>query len=161
MENRTVVLVSVLFLLIIAGMFTFTYLKSQEQSVDTDPALATNEPVDVANSYGITTISAKRFYIDGTHTIVGEIDMPTPCDLLEADAEVRESMPEQVVFNFTVLNTAEMCAQVITAQRFMVSAEASELADLQATFMGEPVTLNIIEAEPGETLDDFELYSKG
>lgn len=158
MENRTIVLVSILFLLIIAGMFGFTYLKSQEQSAVSEPTVDTSVPT---NNYGITSITAKRFFIDNTHTIVGEINMPTPCDLLEVDAVVMESFPEQVRFDFTVLNTAEICDQVVTPQRFMVSAEASELADLQATFMGEVVTLNIIEAEPGETLDDFELYSKG
>lgn len=161
MEKRTTILVTILFILVIIGMFVFTYLKSQEL---TDPTVT--EPIPSAvttpdNQYDITNISAKRFYENGTHTLVGEIDMPTPCDLLEVEAVVMESMPEQIRFEFTVLNTADTCAEVITPQRFMTSAEASELADLQATFMGEPVTLNITEAEPGETPEEFELFLKG
>lgn len=161
METRTTILVTTLFVLIIIGMFAFTYLKSQELPSDQASDTDTNQVTEPANTYGITSISAKRFYEDGTHTIVGELDMPTPCDLLETEAVVQESFPEQVTFEFTVLNTAEMCAEVITPQRFMVSARASELADLRATFMGELVTLNITEAEPGETPEDFELFIKG
>lgn len=162
MEKRTTILVSTLFVLIIIGMFAFTYLKSQElptEDAAADTAISTDPAA--TNTYGVTNITAKRFYEDGVHTIVGEIDMPTPCDLLETEATVQESMPEQINFAFTVLNTADTCAQVITPQRFMISAQASELADLRATFMGEPVTLNITEAEPGETPEDFELFIKG
>jgi len=87
--------------------------------------------------------------------------MPTPCELLEADALIAESMPEQIIFAFDVINTAEMCAQVMTEQRFLVEAQASENASMQATFMGSPVELNLIPAEEGETPDDFELFIKG
>lgn len=161
MEKRTTILVSTLFILVIVGMFIFTYMKSQELPNDSLPVTEPEPTAVTPNEYGVTNISAKRFYEDGVHTIVGEIDMPTPCDLLETNAVVMESMPEQVRFEFTVLNTADSCAQVVTPQRFMVSAPASELADLQATFMGESVTLNITEAEPGETPEDFELFIKG
>lgn len=161
MENRTIALVVALFALIVVGMFTFAYLKNQELAEPAPPDEVTQEEEVAEPLYGIERIEATRFYIDGVHTLVGEIDMPTPCDLLETNAVVMESFPEQVRVEFTVINTADMCAQVITPQRFMVSAEASEMAAFGATLNGVPVELNIVEAAPGETPEEFELYIKG
>ena len=87
--------------------------------------------------------------------------MPTPCDLLESSAVVAESFPEQIMIDFSVLNNAEFCSQVITPQRFKVTAPASEKATFSAKFMGRDVELNLIPAEPGEVPDDFELFIKG
>jgi hypothetical protein len=139
-------------------MFTFAYLKKKEMVEVAPQAAVPEEKVAYAE---ITRIEAKHFFIDGVHTLVGEIPMPTPCDLLEATSRVAESMPEQVTVDFTVINNAEFCAQVITGQRFKVSTTASEGATFTATFMGRPVELNLIPAAPGETPDDFELFIKG
>ena len=59
------------------------------------------------------------------------------------------------------VKTGEVCAQVVTPARFKVSVGADKNAKLSATFNGQPVTLNLIEAAPGENLDNFELYIKG
>ncbi len=158
MDKRTVVLVVTLFALIVAGMFIFAYLKRQEVSTPA-PVIVVEEPV--VPYADITRIDAKHYFVDGVHTFVGEIPFPTPCDLLEATSTVMESYPEQVRLDFTVINNAEMCAQVVTAQRFMVSATASEAATVTATFMGRPVELNLIPAAPGERPEDFELFIKG
>lgn len=161
MEKRTIILVVSLFVLIVAGMFTFAYLKNQEVTdVVNEPDSTVAEPT-AGNPYGIERVEATRFYIDGVHTLVGEIPMPTPCDLLEATAVVAESMPEQVTVDFTVINTSDMCAQVITPQRFMVAFSASEMASIRATLAGVPIELNISEAAPGQTPEEFELYIKG
>jgi len=158
MHNRVVILSCVLFALLVAGMFYFAHLKQQEMSVD---VVDQSEPV-VEEEYGdIMRIDAKHFYIDGTHTIVGEILMPTPCDLLQSDVAVRESYPEQVMIDFSVVNNADACMQVITPARFQVSAMASEAATFHAHFRGRDVVLNLIPAAEGETPDEFELYLKG
>jgi hypothetical protein len=158
MSNRTIILAVVLFILLVAGMFLFTYLSKQ----NTVPVVPEPQPVSTTtNPYGITRIDGKHFFIDGVHTIVGELAMPTPCDLLTAEARVAESYPEQVTFDFSVINTTEVCAQVVTPQRFKVDATASQAANLKATFMGVPVELNLVEAAPGETPEEFELYNKG
>ena len=158
MSNRTIVLFVVIFALIVLGMFTFTYIYKQnapETIIEPTPQATTT------NSYGITRIDGKHFFIDGVHTIVGELTLPTPCDLLATDARVAESYPEQVTFAFSVVNTTETCAQVMTNQRFKVEANASKEANLAATFAGTPVELNLVEAAPGETPDTFELFIKG
>lgn len=160
MNQRAITLSVALFILIVIGMFAFTYL----QRADEDPAnneddQMSGEEQDAYSS--INRIDAKHFYIDGVHTIAGELSMPTPCDLLETSSLVAESYPEQVTFNFDVINNAEFCAQVVTPQRFMVSATASAEARFRAVFEGREVDLNLIEAEPGETPEDFELFIKG
>jgi len=158
--NQRIVIISIsLFVLIIVGMFAFAYLKKAEVAEQTqDEVQMPEEEVAYAS---ITRIDAKHFYIDGVHTLAGEIAMPTPCDLLEANARVAESFPEQITIEFNVINTAEFCAEVVTLQRFKVSATASENATFKATFMGREVELNLVPPAEGETPENFELYIKG
>lgn len=159
MNQRTVVLTIILFVLIIAGMFGFAYLKKTEvQPALTIPAPEPQEEVAYAS---ITRVDAKHFFIDGVHTLVGEMPMPTPCDLLNSDATVAESYPEQVMIDFTVVNNALDCAQVITPARFKVEASASAEAVFSARFQGRDIELNLIPAAEGETPDDFEVFIKG
>ena len=159
MNQRTIVIAVALFILIVAGMFTFAFMKKNEL-VEQEPVVE-DEAQEEVEYASVTRITGKHYFIDGVHTIAGEIPMPTPCDLLEVEAMVMESMPEQVALDFTVINNAEFCAQVVTPQRFMVSATASEAATYSATFMGRPVELNLVPAGEGETPEDFELFIKG
>lgn len=157
MRQRDIVLISALLGVIVLGMFTYTYLVKKKAVVE-PPA---DVIVPVENPYGITRIDAKHFYRDGVHTIVGELPMPTPCDLLTYDATVAESYPEQITFDFNVVNNSDVCAQVVSVQRFMVTATASGEATMSARFMGTPVELNLVEAAANESPDSFELYIKG
>ena len=159
MNQRTIVIAVALFILIVAGMFTFAFMKKNEL-VEQEPVVE-DEAQEEVEYASVTRITGKHYFIDGVHTIAGEIPMPTPCDLLEVEAMVMESMPEQVALDFTVINNAEFCAQVVTPQRLMVSATASEAATFSATFMGRPVELNLVPAGEGETPEDFELFIKG
>jgi hypothetical protein len=159
MNQKTIVMCVALFIIIVAGMFGFAYLKKAEVAA---PVAEENTKGEEEVKYAsITRITAKHFFEDGVHTIAGEIPMPTPCDLLEVDAVVAESFPEQVSLNFNVVNNAEFCAQQITPQRFKVSASASEEATFSANFMGRKVELNLVPPDQGETPDDFELFIKG
>lgn len=131
------------------------------ESADTEQDSDAAEDEDERLSY-IDRISAVHFYEDGTHTFAGEIDMPTPCDLLETEASTSELFPDQISLEFSVINEeADMCAQVMTPQRFLVEVEAPEDATVTATLMGRSVELNLREPQPGETPDDFELFIKG
>lgn len=155
------------FLLVLVGLFVVTGSFSDSSgSVDTnfdaDTADITEPNTTANNTYaGITRITAKHFFDGTTHTFVGEVPLPTPCDLLETQSRVAESMPEQVTLLFTVINEAETCVQTITSQRFMIEVSAQEEAAFDAEFQGRPVVLNLLEPAPGETPDDFELYIKG
>lgn len=158
MDQRAIIMTIALFGLIVIGMFTFAFLKRTEISEPvTQP-----EPTEGEVAYAsITRIDAKHFFIDGVHTLVGEIPMPTPCELLETNATVAESFPEQVTIDFTVINNADVCAQVVTPARFKVTAQASSEATFSARLEGRSVELNLIPAAPGETPDEFELFIKG
>lgn len=156
MNQRALLIAGALFLVIVVGMFAYAYLKSNDMQRADLPEQQNEE--DTAS---VSRINAKHFYSDGTHTIVGEVMMPTPCDLLEADAVVRESMPEQVTIELSVINNSDVCAQVVTAQRFRVDFEASEDASIDATLRGESVILNLLPPDEGETPEDFELFIKG
>ncbi len=159
MDKRTIILLVVLFGLIVLGMFVFAFLKKGEIE-QLPPAAPVETPMELPYAM-VDRIEAKHYFDGTTHTFVGEIVLPTPCDLLEVNSAVLESYPEQVKLEFSVINNAEVCAQVLTAQRFKVSAIASKAAEVSATFMGRVVTINLIPALPGETPEEFELFIKG
>lgn len=158
-QRRAVIMTLVLFILLVAGMFVFTFLKQNE--INNEEPISTQDQVSVDPYREITRIDGKHFFINGVHTIVGEIAMPTPCDLLTSGAIVAESMPEQVTLDFKVINNAETCPQVVTAQRFKVEVKASEKANFKALFQNRVVDLNLTPAAPGETPEEFELFIKG
>jgi hypothetical protein len=161
MDKRSIILVVSFLALVVVGMFIYAYLKRAEITAPAPVAPAASE-VEVGTPYpNVTRIEAKHFFIDGVHTLVGQVELPTPCDLLETGSVVKESMPEQVELQFSVINNAESCAQIITAQRFMITATASQGATFTARFMGRELPLNLIPAQPGETPEEFELFIKG
>lgn len=164
MNQRAIIVAVVLFIVIVLGMFAYARMKSAEVN-KVEPLPETPQKEEYAE---IERIDAKHYFKDGTHTVAGEIMMPTPCDLLESRAVKTATSspdypyPDQIGLEFTVINyTGAVCAQVITPQRFKVSFEAGEDALIGATFKGEKVMLNFVEAGPDENPDDFELFQKG
>jgi len=160
MNTHSIILACGLLVALVAGMFTYTYLVSDKNN-DVPTTTATTTADDLSVSYNLDRIDAKHFYRNSVHTIVGELPLPTPCDLLETSSLVRESMPEQILFSFSVINTTTDCAEVVTIQRFMIEATASAAATMTAEFNGTPIQLNLIEALDTESPGDFELYIKG
>ncbi len=160
MNNKSIAVASVIFVLIIVGMFIFAYLKRSANDISPVVEAPVNS-VSPTPYDSISLITGKQFVRNGVHTIVGEILMPTPCDLLNWDTRIAESNPEVVTIDFTVINTSEMCAQVMTPARFAVTFNASEAATVNATFQARAVELNLIPAGPNENPEDFELFIKG
>ncbi len=158
-KKPTVILVIIIFLVLVAGMFAFAYLKQVQLTSEEVVAPEVTEPEVVYPS--VERIDGKHYFIDGLHTVVGEIALPTPCDLLEAKADVLNGVPETVTITFNVINNADTCAQVITMQRFSVSATATSDAVFKANFMGREIPLNLIPAAKGEKPEEFELFIKG
>lgn len=158
MSNKLIALVVGIFILIVAGMFGFAYLKKAEA-----PAVVPQVEtlVSATDTYAITRIDGKHFFINGVHTVVGELSFPTACDLLTATSSVSTNVPDQVTLEFSVINHSTDCAKQVTTARFKVSATATKNASFKAVFMGKAVELNLTEAGPGETPEQFELYTKG
>lgn len=160
MEHKHTVATFVVLALIIVGMFVFAHLKRSEL-VETTVTPTLPQEAEVTPYANITRIDAKHFFIDGTHTIVGDIALPTPCDLLNWSYRIQESMPETVIIDFDIINNETTCAQVVTAQRFKVSFDASKEAEIRATIEGRSVDLNLIPGGFDESPEDFELFIKG
>ena len=158
MSNKLIVLIVGVFVLIVAGMFGFAYLKKAEA-----PAVAVPVQTPVVDAYNITRIDGKHFFSNGVHTVVGEVTMPTACDLLVATSSVSGSgtAAEQVMLDFSVINHSADCAKQSTQARFKVTGVATSSASFKAQFMSKAVELNLTEAAPGETPEKFELYIKG
>jgi hypothetical protein len=160
MSQNSIRIVIAIFVLVVIGMFVFAYVQRSRVNTAANEEPATSTPQTPYDS--ITHVDAKHFYIDGTHTVAGEIEMPTPCDLLQATSSVDTGVtPQKATIDFSVINNAESCAQVVTPARFLVSFDADDDAAITATFMGRPIELNLIPAAEGETPEDFELYLKG
>ncbi len=170
MSQKSIVLIVVLFILLIIGMFTFAHLKRVEIINDVATTTPQTNAEEIPYAY-INQIDAKHYFIDGKHTLVGEIEMPTPCDLIEATAVVAESFPEQVTIDFNVVNNADVCADVITPYRFRVDFSASDEAVIKGRLVRNSlvsneyyvrdIILNLIPASPDEKPEDFEVFIKG
>lgn len=160
MSQKSIMLVVGLLILIIVGMFWFAYLEHSSDATPVEPSAEPKAPVAVVPSY-FERINAKHYLTDTGHVIVGEVITPTPCDLVEVTPVVRESSPEQVELQFSVINNTDMCAQVLTTMRFRADVTASPEATFTATYAGQPLILNLVPADPNESPDDFELFIKG
>jgi hypothetical protein len=141
-------------------MFWYSYQKRGElagqRTTDTTVLPTTTDDADPIR------INAVHFFKDNAHTVVGELMMPTPCDLITSEVVVAESKPEQVRIALTKVNNAATCAQVLTPERFRVDFSASKEAVVTATLDGKEVILNLRDAEPGATPEKLEdLYFKG
>lgn len=158
MNQRALIVSGVIFLVLIGGMFGYAAMKRAELN---KPKVVVPQAPEVEDASQIR-VNAVHFFKDGTHTIVGDLMVPTPCDLIQADALVAESMPEQVTIQLTTINNDDTCAQVMTLQRFRVEFSASEQATIRATLDGTQVVLNLRDAEAGAEPDKLEdLYFKG
>lgn len=159
MNHKGIITAIIIFGLIIVGMFVFAFLKKSELE---EKPLVTDTPNETKSPYNsITRIDGKHFFIDGKHTLVGEILVPTPCDLLNWDPVVMESMPEQVRVDFTLVNNTDSCVQTVTPQRFFVEFSANEKATISATVNGRSVIFNLVPAAEGETPENYEFAAKG
>jgi hypothetical protein len=159
--------------ILIVAVIVFIGISFKKSSIDTDmsdmgdtasTSAWENMPAENPDQIIVTqktVVTAKHAYVKGTHTVAGEIPLPTPCHILEAAANISADKMTVVVALTSSVKTDEVCAQVITPARFKVTAKAPKDAHISATLNGQEVTLNLIEAAAGENLDSFELYIKG
>ncbi len=164
MENKKtnviLAVVIILSLVVVSGIIFWSWWSGRtNNNAPEEPLPAAETPLKAPDKI----ITAKHQFKDDVHTIVGEIDMPTPCHLLNwDDVVISQSFPEQVMINFkSIYKSEEACAQVITPQRFKVTFKASQNAVISATLDGKKIILNLIEVLNGEDIDNFELFIKG
>ena len=162
--NTQAIVIAAIFIILAIALFIFTINKARtgDEKVATDEITETG-PADTAPG-SARIITAKHDFEDGMHTIAGTVDVPTPCDRLEAEPFFVEGDKTNVEIRFKTINQSaedEACAQVITPARFKVEYEAPEEAVASATLNDESVVLNLIEVPEGEDLDSFSEFIKG
>lgn len=134
---------------------------NQETPVDNPPTATSSDQDGV-----VRTINARHQFNaeTGQHTLTGTTTVPTPCHKLETSVEIQESLPEQVVVNFSTdkPDTDQVCAQVITQRQFDVSFSASQDAEISGgNFDDDKLRLNIRSVQGAKTGTDTSIYSKG
>lgn len=158
-------------LIVLIAAAAFIYISMQTTELDTkqtETVASTtaweNAPAEKPSEVVVTSktiVTAKHAYENGKHVIAGEIPLPTPCHILESSATASGDKKQVLVTLVSSIKTGDACAQVITPARFKVTVAAGKDAKMLGTLNGQEITLNLIEATPGENLDDFELYIKG
>jgi len=141
--------------LVVLAVLVLGYGVLRSTFTKTSPTATSTEQLPVEE---MRIVTAKHQYKDATHTFAGEIVMPTPCDALSWTVA---TTTDATRISFITTSPAEVCAQVITSQRFKVSFRGSASTTVQATLDNAPIRLNIIEVGSEENLDNFEIYIKG
>ena len=160
MNQRALALAIVLFVLIIGGMFGYAYLKKNELKQEGTAFIET--PAPVATTTEKMHVNAIHFFKNGTHTIIGEIVMPTPCDLIRSDVSIASGTPMQASIALTTINNAQTCAQVLTPQRFKSVFQAAKDTRISLMLDGKDADLNLKDADPSQTPDNVdEFFFKG
>jgi hypothetical protein len=154
-------LVTIVGILIVLALVFFGFLMFRAAD-DTDVAI--DDPVDtepVDEPRVADRLVAAHEYADGTHTVAGEIQLPTPCHAVEVEPVFINDDERNVELQFTTsVDEDVMCAQVITPQAFRVSFEAPEDAAISTRIDGQPVVLNLVEVPEGQTIDAFDEFIK-
>lgn len=162
MTKRSLITIGAVVVAIIVGAVLLT---TGERAVNQGSNQVDGVATSSDSSFAPNIINAAHQYNadTGLHIVAGETEKPTPCHILNHDVSIRESAPEEVSLNFSsrVEDPDQMCAQVISSERFKITFEASEEAVISATYNGQDVRLNLQEVGPDENLEDFEVYTKG
>ena len=169
MDKRGTYVIAGIIIFAVAGYAFISFQKSS--LLDTLPATYDansrasttaweNSPAEIVVTQK-TVVTAKHAYAKGEHIIAGEVPLPTACDILDSSAIVSADKKQVLVQLASKIVTGDKCTSNITPARFKVTAKANNDAVITATYNGQAVTLNLIEAALGENLDNFELYIKG
>lgn len=164
MNRNTLITTLIILALVVVGIVLFTSTSTTQTNQP-----QTNQPTEATTTEGTDQddgrrITAKHQYNseDSMHIVAGEVDVPTPCHQLTTSVD-GTATSSSVTINFQAqrADEGEMCAQVITPRRFKVTFEAREDVEIQATYDGNPATLNLVPVPEGENLEEFEVFQKG
>lgn len=150
---------AIVILLILAGSFYFLAPDSLkfwgDQTANTIDSVKDNNSDTTIPAH--ERITAKHQYKNGAHTIAGEVNMPTPCYILNVSSR---NVNGEVIIDFVSETNGDVCAQVVTTERFKVDFNAGENVVIKATWNGQPVELNLIPAGADKDLTNFEIFVK-
>jgi hypothetical protein len=157
MNQRAIVFAVVAFIAIVAALFAFSYLKKQELARD-----AITIPKDEPRPVDEKRIIGLHVFKNGTHTVLGEVEVESTCTLLEATPEVSANGTTATLRIVSIESDDSTCELKATAARFLVSFAADEAAIINATYNGASAILNLVEGDPTKDLKlSDELFIKG
>lgn len=104
------------------------------------------------------TLNIKHQYKDGTHFIVGVVELPTPCHKITTNVTKNES---ETILDIDYSSNAEVCAETITEKEFRVSFTGAADENIIAKLNGELINLNLFEIDPTKNIDEVEIFNKG
>lgn len=142
---------SIIVVVVLIGLAALVFFSLQKPEEDIPL------PVDVRDRSDSTTDAKESTIIihsfeDGIHQYAGNVEIPTPCHALDANALVAESFPEQITIQLTTVapDPDTVCIQVLDRADFEVSASASEEARLVGvTLDGGRLLFDIFEESKG------------
>ena len=152
-----IITATIVIVLILAGAFYFLAPDSMKFWGDQTANTIDSTSDDSETTTPHERITAKHQYKNGTHIVAGEVNMPTPCYILNVTSRI---VNEEAILDFVSETNGEMCAEVITTERFKVDFTAGENVVIKGTWNGEPVELNLIPAGANEDLVNFEIFVK-
>jgi len=160
-KRNTEIIAGVVLLAIIAigGIYFMRY--RLDGTVPVDSSWENTPATEPLLEDAVTIVTAKHAFKDGKHTIAGELNVPSPCHTLELAVAIDEAGLQAVIDFTATVKTGEICTQVVTPARFKVQFDAQKEVVITARLNGSPITLSLIDALPGEDLENFELYIKG
>ncbi len=157
-KARIIISVFILFAIALIG---FGLYKSQRADVTASPQSEEFSEVPDEERYA-EIVNVKHQYKGGKHTYIGELNLPTPCHLIQSDVVRDETNIRKIEINFrSALEDNALCAQVITPRPFKVTFEAPEKITLTVMFDGRPIRFNIFEVPAEDNVEQFDINIKG
>ena len=155
MNNRTI---TITLSLLVLGVFAVTliFFQSFRVQIEDNTASVHDGVSDIASSSEEIAVMIPKdplvmyyTFAEDTHTIRGEVIVPTSCTTLISEAIVFESYPERVTIRLTTRDDSEeegiVCENVPTARSFRVIFGASAEAVITATLDRVPVEISLVE----------------
>ncbi len=138
------ILVAVVVLaLILVGVVYFVKSKNSTEEAGNTPV--SEETTDTMR------ITAQHQFKNGTHTVAGEVMLPSPCHSLSTTVGNVAANATEATIAFKVNQPTGdgVCAQVLTPARFRVEFKAAQRAEIKATWNGKPAILNLVPVAAG------------
>lgn len=151
-KTLTIVVSAVVILLVIIGIIFSLRSNGGESKNDQ------NVPEIVDLNEGKIVVPAKHQYKDGSHRIIGTIELPSPCH--SYSVEVEGGVVPNVAVTITNPPEDRQCAQVIVQRDFDVSYTGPKEAIFTISINGQPASFNMFEIDPNDDIESVELFLK-
>ena len=161
MNKRAIAVVGVLAVLVIGLTVYWQFFGSRPDGINQSAQVIDSQ--NQGSDEDAQIITALHQFSNGRHTIAGEVDLPTPCHMLNQEVSVSGTAPNELITIAFVTTSQDqtLCAQVLKSTRYKIDFMASETAQIRATWNGVPAILNLVPVSSEESLDSFEVFIKG